>query len=337
MSDDDNKIIERMLEPVSKYWAARSDSLVEVSINGPGEVWLQHKDRGYERVRNADVTKEWASELCRVLANTGDRRFDRLKPILGIQLPGGHRLQAILGPNVLSRMALSIRVRRREQVELGSFGYGDDGGLPPLGAGLVERQNRIAAGEKITVRKIADVIAAGGSAVVSGATGSGKTTFLRALLRRLPDQARVITVEDVEELTVPHENAVQFLVSRSGTGTEIEYPEVIDACMRLNPDTVIPGEISIHNAEAVYRLLNTGHGSFLTSIHANSCLDALDAFRRNIEMRTGRSADAAIPFIAKSIDVFVHLSHRRIVEAGRGCDLAWQQLVGGAPPASGNA
>jgi len=327
-------IVEEMLAPISRYWTGRSDRLVEVSVNRPGEVWLQYKDSGYQMQANRDVGVHWAEETCRILANITNRRFDKLKPMLGIQLPGGHRFQAILGPNVLTGMAISIRVRRREQVELDSFGFGGEGALPPLGTGIAHRRNLVPEGMPISVATIADVVARGGSAMVSGATGSGKTTFLKALIRRLPETSRVITVEDVEELDVPHKNAVQFLVSRTGTGTEIEYPEVIDACMRLNPDTVIPGELSVHNAEAVYRLLNTGHGSFLTSIHANSCLDALDAFRRNIEMRTGRRADAAIPFIAKSIDIFVHLADRRIVEAGRGCDLAWRQLVAdpsGAP------
>ena len=248
--------------------------------------------------------------------------------MLGIQLPGGHRFQALMGPNVVSGMAISIRVRRRETVDLAAFGFARDQSLPRLGAGLVQRQSLVAGDGAVDIDTIAAAIARGGSAIVSGATGSGKTTFMKGLLRELPRNNRVITVEDVEELDVPHENRVQILVSRTGTGTDIEYPEVIDACMRFNPDTVIPGELSVHNAEAVFRLLNTGHGSFLTSIHSNGALDALLAFARNIEMRTGRSASAALPFIASTIDLFVHLSHRKVIEAGRGAELNWRSLLG---------
>lgn len=323
-----NPTITGKLAPISQYWNGRGDDLVEISINRPGEVWLQRRATGYERHKNADITADWAWSLCESLANVAQRKFSEKKPMLGIQLPNGHRFQALLGPNVVSGIAISIRIRRKETVDLARYGFAREAPLPKLGANLQKRKALVAAGSALTIGRISDVIAKGGSAIVSGATGSGKTTFMKGLIRDLPEKSRVITIEDVEELDVPHENSVQILVSRTGTGTEIEYPEVIDACMRFNPDTVIPGELSVHNAEAVFRLLNTGHGSFLTSIHSNGALDALLAFARNIEMRTGRKADAALSFIAETIDVFVHLAHREIVEAGRGFDLNWRSLLG---------
>jgi type IV secretion system protein VirB11 len=325
-----NPVIAARLGPVSQYWASRADDLVEISINRPGEVWLQRQTSGYERHKNADITVQWAWELCRALAHVASREFSEKKPMLGIQLPNGHRFQALLGPNVVSGIAMSIRIRRKETVDIKRYGFDASEPLPRLGAVLQKRRGLVDRDDALSLERIADAIAQGGSAIVSGATGSGKTTFMKALIRNLPEKNRVITIEDVEELDVPHENSVQLIVSRTGTGTDIEYPEVIDACMRFNPDTVIPGELSVHNAEAVFRLLNTGHGSFLTSIHSNGSLDALLAFARNIEMRTGRKADAALPFIADTIDIFVHLAHRRIVEAGRGFDLDWRTLLGDA-------
>jgi len=327
---DSNPVVDELLAPLAVFWAGRSDEIVEVSVNGPGEVWVQHKRDGYQRRTAKALTLQWAWDLCVAMANVAGRPFSERKPMLGIQLPGGHRFQALLGPNVLSGMAISVRIRRREKIGLDDFGFATKAPLPGLGVHHVERRAVLPGDRPIGIADLVACLKIGGSAFVSGATGSGKTSFMRAILRELPLSNRVITIEDVEELDLPHENVVRILVSRQGTGTDIEYPDVIDACMRFNPDTVIPGELSVHNAEAVFRLLNTGHGSFITSIHSNSCLDALLAFARNIEMRTGRKADAALPFIANTIDCFVHLAHRQIVEAGRGADLPWRRLLADA-------
>jgi len=326
-----NPVVARLLEPLAACWSARGDEIIEVSINGPKDVWIQTRKDGYRRLKEKSVadriTEKWAWDLCTALANVGNRRFSETRPMLGIQLPGGHRFQALLGPNVVSGFAMSVRVRRRETIELDAYGYARDVDLPAPGSLARARDTLLPPGRPLTLNAIARAIAAGGSAFLSGSTGSGKTAFMRALLREIPANKRVITIEDVEELDVPQENQVRIVVSRTGTGTDIEYPEVIDALMRFNPDVVIPGELSTHNAEALFRLLNTGHGAFITSIHANSALDAIVAFQRNIEMRTGRSAASAVRFIAEQIDAFVHLNHRTIAEAGRGRDLNWPSLL----------
>ena len=110
----------------------------------------------------------------------------------------------------------------------------------------------------------------------------------------------------------------------------MRYSHLIDSVTRLNPDTVLVGELSVDNALPCLRLLNTGHTSFVSTVHANDCLEALEAFRLNIEIGGG-SARGAVAFLARTIVGVLHLVHdghdRRISAIERLADLPWQNLV----------
>ena len=118
--------------------------------------------------------------------------------------------------------------------------------------------------------------------LVSGATSTGKTTFLNNLLKILDIHKRILTIEDTRELMVPHPNRVHLVLSRTAQTNELTYAKVIDLVVRFTPDAIIGGEISTGNAGAIWELMGSGHDNCLATIHAESSEAAYAAFADRI-------------------------------------------------------
>lgn len=315
-----------LLQPLAQHYG-RNDKVVEVSINGPGKVWVELAGSGYEQRSAPEITPDWAWDLCTVLANSNGLPFTREMPILACRLPGGHRFQAVLGDAVAEGgMCLSVRIKRKARVGIEAFGLTAGRQFEPA------LHYEAAKGHgATTTEELLGIVRAGGAVLISGGTSTGKTTLLNQLVREIPLTARVVTVEDTREIELPHENRVHFVVSRIETGSHLTYARVIDAVVRLNPGVVICGELSVDNAYPILRLLNTGHESFLATLHANNPLEALEAFRRNVELG-GRRADGVIPFLTRSISRVVQVKkvgvdRRQVSDVVRPSDLPWRRLV----------
>ena len=322
--DEINPALAVLLAPLERHVAPPRErerqNIIEVSINRPGEVWITHATRGRHAVTDAAITVDWAWTLMRTLAHLRGLRFNDALPVLACQLPGGHRLQAMLGANLPSGIALSVRVNRGVRHSIEEF----------------------AATPEIYARIIA-AVRAGHPILLSGGTSTGKTSLLRALISYIPTSWRIITVEDVCEIDLPdHPNKVHIELARHSAGdNHVNYNVVLDNILRWAPDVVIPGELAPDNAEAAYRLLNTGHGGFISTVHANSPVDALEAWRRNYAMKTGRAGDDVVRFLARTLSCVVQLvrepqpdgtDRRRIATvATRGpdgtLDIPWRDLL----------
>ena len=288
----------------------RKQGAIEISINGPGNIWLQTPS-GYERqsLKGFEPDPEWARRLCSYLANSNGLVFTDNSPALGCVMPGGHRFQAVLGSeNVASGFAISIRVKRRTTLEAKDWGWTADRTFPAMNR--AGPRNAPLSGDSATLEHILEAIRQGKAVLVSGGTGTGKTTFLnKVLMPVIPENRRVVTLEDTREVDVLQPNSVSLLVSRSreGHGLRMTYADAIDAVTRLNPDVVIPGEVSVDNAYPVVRLLNTGHSCLISTIHANNPLEAFEAFRRNIEL-AGHHPHGVVEFLSRAIAGIVQLS-----------------------------
>ena len=114
--------------------------------------------------------------------------------------------------------------------------------------------------------------------LVSGATSTGKTTFLNNLLKILDIHKRIITIEDTRELLVPHPNRTHIVMSRTEQTNQFDYAKIIDLVVRFTPDAIIGGEISTSNAGALWELMGSGHDNCLATIHAESSTAAYEAF-----------------------------------------------------------
>jgi pilus assembly protein CpaF len=229
----------------------------EVMVNGPGEVWVERAGR----IEATDVRFANEAELLhsieRILAPLG-RRVDEASPLCDARLPDGSRVNVVIPPLALGGPCLTIRRFRRHGFSLDDLVAG--GTLAkPLASFLAE-----------CVRSRTTVL-------VSGGTGSGKTTTLNALSGAIPDGERIVTIEDAAELKLRQRHVVRLEArppNVEGRG-EITIRTLVANALRMRPDRIVVGEVRGAEALDMLQALNTGHDGSLTTVHANSPADAL--------------------------------------------------------------
>lgn len=280
-------VLESVLRPLS-YWY-NQDNIEEVAVNCEGQVWLRLRGkRAYPWVMYKDekLTKEYLTDLLYIVANTYELPFDPIQgsPVVFTDLPGGHRFSAIAGKNVMydtndltGGVALAIRVHSDDV----AFGLQDYGLTQGKALHKINPLKSIKDPEDPYERLLLS-IKRGDHILVSGATATGKTTFLNNLLKILDIHKRIITIEDTRELLVPHPNHVHVVLSRTEQTNQMDYKKVIDLIVRFTPDAIIGGEISTTNAGALWELMGSGHDNCLATIHAESSEAAYQAFTDRI-------------------------------------------------------
>ncbi len=274
-------VLESILRPLS-YWYNQE-------INRSGQVWLRLRGkRAYPWVMYKDekLTKEYLTDLLYIIANTYELPFDPIEgnPVVYATIPGEHRFSAICGRNVMydnddltGGIALTIRVHSEDVAfGLGDYGLAQGGQLHKINP-LKDIKEPEDPYERLLLS-----IKRGDHILVSGATATGKTTFLNNLLKILDINKRILTIEDTRELIVPHPNRVHVVLSRTEQTNALTYGKVIDLVVRFTPDAIIGGEISTGNAGAIWELMGSGHDNCLATIHAESSEAAYQAFTDRI-------------------------------------------------------
>ena len=280
-------VLESILRPLS-YWYEQ-DGIEEVAINRGGEIWLRLRGkRAYPWAvyKDEKLSKEYLTDLLYIVANTYELPFDPIQgnPVVYATIPGEHRFSAICGRNVMydnddltGGIALTIRVHSDDV----SFGLGDYGLTQGGKLHKINPLKDIKEPEDPYERLLLS-LKRGDHILVSGATATGKTTFLNNLLKILDSHKRILTIEDTRELIVPHQNRVHITLSRTEQTNALNYAKVIDLVVRFTPDAIIGGEISTGNAGALWELMGSGHDNCLATIHAESSEAAYQAFTDRI-------------------------------------------------------
>ncbi len=261
----------------------------EVMVNGPGEVFVERRGRLEEtRVRFAGDA-ELLHAIERVLAPLG-RRVDEASPLCDARLADGSRVNVVIPPLSLSGPCLTIRRFRRQGFSLRDLVRG--GTLPAEAAEL-----------------LAACVAARASVLVSGGTGSGKTTTLNALSGAIPGAERIVTIEDAAELRLRQRHVVRLEArpaNLEGRG-EVTIRQLVRNALRMRPDRIVVGEVRGPEALDMLQALNTGHDGSLTTVHANSPTDALRRVETLALMAGVGLPHAAIrDQVASALDVVVH-------------------------------
>lgn len=298
-------LLQQHIKPFERYF--KKPGLKEVCINRPGEVWLETV-KGWEVREDVIFDLDRLNAFARALATSTGQRFDDQNPLLGTSIPGhGHRIQVVGGSIVDSGFALSIRVSKQKRYPLSSYKirFADDAALPAENSLPIER--RRPAPDQTLIRLAVE----GWNLMLSGETGSGKTTLINELIHHIPATERIISIEDSKELLIEHPNQVRFLKSKSGTDiARVTYAQLIDACMRLRPDRVLVGEISTDNVLAYLNLLNTGHKGGVCTIHANSARKAVDAMVLRAQAAgMGGSAEMIHRYATQFLEAIAHIRH----------------------------
>jgi pilus assembly protein CpaF len=277
-------------------------SVSEIMVNGPKDIWIERSGR----LSQTPLTFTDASHLRRIITKmVGQigRRIDESSPLVDARLPDGSRVNAIIPPLSLSGPLLTIR----------KFA-----------------QNRFAMSELIEIDTLSkeageflqNCIRAQLNMLVSGGTGSGKTTFLNALSASIPDSDRIVTIEDAAELQLDQRHVLR-LESRpkniEGEG-EVTIRDLVRNALRMRPDRIIVGEARGAEALDMLQAMNTGHEGSLSTVHANSPRDALNRLETMVLMAGYELPLRAIrSHVSSALDLIIQLDRlddgtRRIVE-----------------------
>ena len=260
--------------------------VVEVMANSDGSVWVERA--GEAAVRVGSITSVAADTICRLIADFVGATVNHDHPEVSGTLPEtGERFQGMVPPVV---DAPCFTIRKRPQIVYTLDDYVDSGVM--------------AAGQATVIR---NAVANGDNILVSGGTGSGKTTLVNAVLTEPPfRRQRVVILEDTRELQCAAENKEMLLTKT--TEPRKTMTDLLRATLRLRPDRIVIGEVRGGEALDMVHAMNTGHPGSVATVHANSALDAV----RRVEDMVGQVA-LSIPHrsIAGAIDLVVHIAKVR--------------------------
>jgi pilus assembly protein CpaF len=234
----------------------RDDSISEVMVNGPNVVYIEQKGKIYQAPVRFAGDDHVLKVIDRIIRPLG-RRIDRKWPMVDARLPDGSRVNAIIPPCSIDGPTITIRKFSKNKLEVSDlirFGSMTDQMAEFLRACVVSRLN----------------------IVVSGGTGSGKTTLLNVLSNFIPEDERIVTIEDSAELKLGQEHVVRLEAKPSeidGSG-RVTINDLVINSLRMRPERVVIGECRGGETMAMLQAMNTGHDGSLTTLHANTPRDA---------------------------------------------------------------
>lgn len=275
----DISVLEHYLAPLKPLLEA--DGVTEVVVNRPGEVGVE--TAGLWSWHAAPVlTAAWLRTLAVAAAAFTRQDVSASQPICSTVLPDGARCQIVLPP-VAPEGTVSLTIRRPSQRLLTLDDLARDGLFGALGRpGETGRSLTDAA--LIRLRDAGDwpgffrlAVQARRNILISGATGSGKTTFARALTALIPPEERLVTIEDTREFVLPHRNVVHMVWSKDGQGeARVDVRALLESALRMRPDRVLLQELRDGSAFFFLRSVNSGHPGSITTVHADSAALAFE-------------------------------------------------------------
>lgn len=260
--------------------------VTEVCINRPGEAWIEGAT-GWEK-HKLEMPFENLRQLANLIATASKQKLDATTPILSTALPTGERVQIVIPPATTAG-CVSYTIRKPSNKRFALRDYEAQGAFDHVridtGAETdAERELKglLAAGE---VRRFLELaVLTNQNIITSGATGSGKTTLVKALCDMIPSDQRLVTIEDSDELQPTQPNHVRLYYSKDGQGLSKATPkQLFESCLRMKPDRILPTEIRSDEAYYFLRSVSSGHPGVITSLHANSPRQALETLTQMLK------------------------------------------------------
>jgi type IV secretion system protein VirB11 len=248
--------------------------VTELCINQPGIAFLETR-QGWQREPLPFADFEWCRRLAKLVANSTRQRIDEESPLLSASLPSGERIQMVLPPATSAGcVAITIRrpcdeVRSIESLSASGIFRATRRASEALDETETELLRLLEAQEYESFMRLS--VLARKNILVSGPTGSGKTTWTKALIREIPLDERLITIEDAQELVLEHPNHVRLFYSKDDQGLSRVTPkQLLESCLRMKPDRILLAELRSEEAFDYLRNVNSGHPGSITSVHAAS-------------------------------------------------------------------
>jgi len=252
-----------------------NSEVTELCINRPGEAFVE-TGAGWRCQPLPFADFEWCRRLAKLVANSTRQRIDEESPILSAALPTGERIQIVLPPATTARcVAITIRCPSDEVWSIEELGRrGIFRATRRASEALDETET-----ELVRLLETQDyesfmrlAVVSRKNILVSGPTGSGKTTWTKALILEIPADERLITIEDAQELVLDrHPNHVRLFYSKDDQGLARVTPkQLLESCLRMKPDRILLAELRAEEAFDYLRNVNSGHPGSITSVHAAS-------------------------------------------------------------------
>jgi pilus assembly protein CpaF len=273
----------------------RDDDVSEIMVNGPERVFVERSGKLTKDAEIRFLDEDHVRRVIDKIVSEIGRRIDESTPMVDARLPDGSRVNAVISPLAIGGPFLTIRKFSADPLQIDDlirYGSLNAHAARFLQACIVGRLN----------------------GVVAGGTGTGKTTMLNVLSSFIPDDERIVTVEDAKELQL-HQEHVLCMESRppnvEGRG-EVTIRDLVKNCLRMRPDRIVVGECRSGEALDMLQAMNTGHDGSLTTVHANSPRDTLARLETLVLMAGFDLPVRAIrEQMASAIDVIVQLSRLR--------------------------
>jgi pilus assembly protein CpaF len=266
------------------------DEISEIMGN-PDSTWWFERDGALEQA-NICFAAEGLRTGLEVVANKLGKKLNEDSPLLHAQLPDGSRLAAVIPPVVRPAPAVIIRKFSSRKFTVDDL----------INRGTLTREMAEYLTEQVEVGK---------TILISGGTGTGKTTLLNILAHSIPNRERIVTIEDTAELYIRKPNVVATECQTDTHKAHVSFDDLLKASLRWRPDRIILGEVRGEEARTLLDSFNTGHSGSLATIHANSATKALRRFA-NLVMRSHQQAriEDIEAEISEAVDLIIHIERQ---------------------------
>jgi pilus assembly protein CpaF len=268
------------------------DAISEVMVNGAERVFIE-KDGFLQEVKGVSLGDKALMVAVKNIARRLGNDISEAKPILDSRLPDGSRVAAVIPPCSLSGVTLTIRKFNARHFEIDDL----------VRCGTLNQQ---------LANRLEDYVLDRKNILISGGTGSGKSTLASILVKFIPEDERILLIEDTAELHVRQPNLVRFEARQEQNGVQpVVVRDLLKAALRHRPDRILLGEVRGGEAFDLLQLLNTGHSGTLSTIHASSAKQGLARFTSCVLQSGVELPYRAIKTnIADSVNVVIHLERR---------------------------
>lgn len=335
-----SEMLEEYLLPIQPFIS--DASLTEICVNRPREVWTEGS-LGWQRYEIPELSFSHCRQLATLIASYNGKSISADKPVLSSALPNGERVQVIIPP-ACEPNTVSITIRKPSMIdktldELDSEGAFQevahlDSGLKPFEHELLslKGEGRIKEFLDLAVRSHRNIL-------IVGKTGSGKTTITKSLTRSIPEEERLITIEDVHELFLnQHPNKVHLFYAREDEGgAKVTPKQALASCLRMKPDRILLAELRGDEAWEFIKSVNTGHPGSISTMHANGAFEAFEQLTALIkDSRTGAHLDTNYirNRLFTTLDIILFYHKRKLRELYYDPEYKRRQINDGQPSAA---
>lgn len=270
------------------------DEITEIMVNGYDRIFYE-KEGKIQKWEKSFSSREKMEDVIQQIVGANNRIVNEYSPIVDTRLSDGSRVNVVLSPIAIDGSCISIRKFPKNPISM-------------------ERMIQYQSISQELAEFLQQLVQARYNIFISGGTGSGKTTFLNALSAYIPQEERIVTIEDSAELQIRNIPNLVRLETRNDNmeaGNEVSIRQLIKTALRMRPDRIIVGECRLAETLDMLQAMNTGHDGSLSTGHANSCQDMLARMETMVLMGMDLPLEAIRAQIASGIDVLIHLGKLR--------------------------